>query len=109
MGHVRRLSNGRYEARYRGLDRRERSQRFRTKREAVRFLERAGADQQRGDWCDPAGERILLADWVDHWKGTTVNLRPTSQARDESYIRTHVLPAFGPVPIGRITHLDVRT
>ncbi|HSH58739.1 MAG TPA: site-specific integrase [Acidimicrobiales bacterium] len=106
---MRKLANGRYEARYRGVDRRERSQRFSTKRDAVRFLERVGADQQRGDWCDPAGGRILFTDWLDDWWGTTVNLRATSRARDESYIRTHVLPAFGPVPIGRITHLDVRT
>ena len=108
MGHVRKMPNGRYEARYRTADGRERSQRFPTKRDAQRFLERVGGDQQRGDWCDPAGARIRLEDWIEQWRATTVNLRATSRARDESYIRTHLLPTFASAAIGRITQLDVR-
>jgi len=109
MGHVRKAPSGRYEARYRDTNGAEHSQRFPTKRDAQRFLERIGADQQRGDWCDPSGARIRLGDWIEQWSATTVNLRPSSRARDESYIRTHVLPTFATVPIGRITQLDVRT
>ena len=108
MGHVRRAPSGRYEARYRSVNGIEHSQRFTTKREAQRFLERIGAEQQRGDWCDPSGGRIRLGDWIEQWSATTVHLRPSSQARDESYIRNHVLPTFATIPIGRITQLDVR-
>ncbi len=108
MGHLRKVDSGRWEARYRGPDGKERSRRFPTRREAQAFLERTGADQQRGEWRDPQGAKVLMADWVDAWWATTVNLRPSSRARDEAYIRNHVLPAFGELTLGAITQLDVR-
>jgi integrase len=108
MGHLRRAESRSWEARYRGPDGREHSRRFRTRREAQAFLERTGADQQRGEWRDPEGAKVLTAAWVDAWWATTVNLRPSSRARDEAYIRNHVLPAFGELPLGAITQLDVR-
>lgn len=108
MGHLRRAPSGRWEARYRGPDGREHCRRFPTKREAQAFLERTGADQQRGEWRDPQGAKVLTADWIEAWWATTVNLRPSSRARDEAYIRNHVLPVFGELPLGAITQLDVR-
>ena len=108
MGHLRRAPSGRWEARYRGPDGREHSRRFPTKREAQAFLERTGADQQRGEWRDPQGAKVLTAAWIEAWWATTVNLRPSSKARDEAYIRNHVLPVFGELPLGAITQLDVR-
>jgi integrase len=36
------------------------------------------------------------------------DLRETSRARDSSVLRTHVLPKFGRVPLGRIEHLAIR-
>lgn len=108
MGHLRRVDSGRWEARYRGPGGREHSRRFSTRREAQAFLERAGADRQRGEWRDPQGAKVLLADWVDAWWATTVNLRPSSRARDEAYIRNHVLPVFGELPLGAISQLEVR-
>lgn len=108
MSHVRKTTNGRWEARYRGPDDREHSKRFPTKRDAQRFLDRIGHERQRGEWRDPGGARVRLDEWVDEWWATTVNLRASSRARDDSYLRNHVLPAFGEVTLGRITQLDVR-
>ncbi|HEV2766734.1 MAG TPA: site-specific integrase [Acidimicrobiales bacterium] len=65
-------------------------------------------DKARGSWVDPAGGRILLADWTEQWWATTTNLRPSTRVRDESYLASYILPAFGRVPLGRITQLDVR-
>ena len=108
MSHVRKFPNGSWEARYRASDGRERSKRFPTRREALEHLERVGTDRQRGEWRDPASARIRFDDWATRWWASTVNLRPSSRARDETYMRRHVLPAFGNVPLGRITQLDVR-
>ncbi|MGH9014880.1 MAG: tyrosine-type recombinase/integrase [Acidimicrobiia bacterium] len=108
MSHLRKIANGKYEARYRDTSGRELSRRFPTKRAAQQFLERVGTDQQRGEWRDPAGGRRLLRDWIEEWWETTVNLRPSSRARDGSYIRNHVLPAFGHLPLARISQLAVR-
>lgn len=108
MGHVRRIGSGRWEARYRSDAGKEHSRRFPTRREADAFLSRIDAAQQRGDWVDPAGGRVRLDDLVERWRETEVSLRPSSRARDESYLRNHVLPTFGSVPIGRINNLDIR-
>jgi len=51
---------------------------------------------------------MLLQDWVATWQPLVVGLRPSSLARDDAYIRTHILPRFGTTPIGAITTLDVR-
>ena len=78
MSHVRRLPNSRFEARYRGPDGREHAKRFGSKRDAVTFLARLDVDRQGGDWRDPGGARILVADWVQRWFDTIVDLRPSS-------------------------------
>jgi integrase len=49
-----------------------------------------------------------LADWVAQWEATAVANRSTTRARDASYLRTHVIPAFGEREIGSITHLEVQ-
>ncbi|MBW8825255.1 MAG: tyrosine-type recombinase/integrase [Acidobacteria bacterium] len=108
MGHVRRVESGRWEARYRAPDGRERSRRFGTKREAQWFLSRTEADRQRGEWLDPAGGRMPLRDWAEEFTRSDVSLRPSSRARDESYLRNHVLTAFGDVPLGQLTHMEIR-
>lgn len=109
MASVRRPRDGRgWEARYRAPDGRYRSRSFPTKREAQRFVAQVEVDKARGSWVDPAGGRIVLADWTQQWWTTTTNLRPSTRVRDESYLASYILPAFGGVPLGRITQLDVR-
>ena len=108
MSHVRKVPSGRWEARYRAPDGRERCKTFPTKREALRFLERVGTDVQLGEWRDPVHARVRFDDWLEKWWATTVNLRPSSRARDEAYLRNHVLPVFGTAALGRITQLEVR-
>ena len=108
MAHIRKLPNGRFEARYRAPDGRERCRRFTTKREAQAYLDQTGVDRRDGAWRDPRAGRISFADWVTRWEQTTVHLRPSSQARDDSYLRNHLLPRFGPTRLDAIGVLDVR-
>ncbi len=108
MAHIRKLANGRFEARYRAADGRERARRFATKRQAQAHLEQIGVDRRAGTWRDPRAGRMLLADWIATWQPTTVDLRPSSRARDDTYLRTHVLPHFGSARLEAISPLDVR-
>jgi integrase len=108
VAHVRKLPNGRFEARYRAPDGRERSRRFPTKREAQAHLDQVGVDRRAGVWRDPRAGRIQLAEWAIQWGSTTVHLRASSRARDESYLRNHVLPRFGGMRLDAIGVLDVR-
>lgn len=86
----------------------ERSKSFQRKVDAERWLTGTEAAKLGGSWTDPALGRTPLADWLSRWWATTTNLRPSSRVRDESYMRNHVLPRFGDVPLGKITQLDVR-
>lgn len=108
MGHVRKAESGRYEARYRDPNGRERSKTFATKQEANRFLERTGADKQRGAWTDPRAGKVTLGRWVEEWWTTTTNLRPSTRVRDRGYLDRYIIPAFGAAPMATISQLDVR-
>ena len=109
MGSIRRAPrSGRWEARYRDASGRQRSATFDRRADATVFLATTESDVARGQWRDPALGRTSFGDWAAQWWLTTTNLRPSTRARDESYIRNHVLPRFGEIPLARITQLDVR-
>ena len=95
-----------YRARITGPDRRERSKTFRRKVDAQRWLtdQRAAIDQ--GTWIDPAAGDVTLGEWADAWMAAR-QVRPSTRARDESYLRNHVRPRFGSVPLKAISQPDV--
>lgn len=97
-----------YRVRYRGPDGRERSRSFKRKADADRYAATQGADLIRGAWVDPALGKILLEGWLQVWWPTTVDLRPSTRARDESYTRNHIIPRFGRTPLAAITQPDVQ-
>jgi integrase len=97
----------RYDVRYRDAAGKVHTETF-TRLEDARGRQRTvEADVMRGDWIDPAKGKVTFAEWWAKWWPTTVNLRPSSRARDESYARNHLLPHFGPYPLAAITHTDV--
>jgi hypothetical protein len=67
VGSIERTPNQRWRARYRDLSGRSRSKTFDRKLDATRFLERAGADLQRGEWTDPALRRSAIGSWAEAW------------------------------------------
>lgn len=97
----------RYDVRYRDPTGKQRKQTFRRRKDADRFLSTTEADKARGAWLDPTKGRITFSDWWERWWPTTVNLRPTSRARDESVARNHLDPAFGQYPLVDIDHTMV--
>jgi len=108
MAFVAKRGPGRWRARYRGPDGRERSKTFERKTEAERWLAIQTADVVRGEWTDPRGGRIRYGEWLGRWWSTTNDLRPSTRARDETYLRNYAAPAFGLVPLAAIGQLDVR-
>jgi hypothetical protein len=93
--------------RYRAIDGSQRSATFDRKADADRFAKGVDTDQARGQFVDLTRGRIALEHWSQQWRATIVHLRPSTVARDESYLRTHVLPAFGAQPIGSIERVAV--
>lgn len=107
MAHVAKR-NGRWQATYRGPDKRERTRTFDRKVDAERWLDLNGADVARGQWVDPQLGRVTFKAWAEQWAATTVSNRPSTRARDASYLKTHIAPAFDDRQLGAITHLEVR-
>lgn len=96
-----------WRARYRDRQGRARSRTWRTKTEAQDFLERIGADIQRGDYIDPAERRRHFRDWSTIWWNTTVRLRPSTRRGYWQILESHVLPYFGHQTMGAIDYLEV--
>ena len=113
MGHIKRrkLHGGKtaYLARYRSPDRRERSKQFARRADAERFLARTEVAKVEGAWIDPAKGKVRLAEWIPHFQEAQRHaLRPNTIARDEVYLRTQIVPAFGEISLARIRHQDVQ-
>jgi integrase len=110
FGRIRKLPSGRWQVRYPSPEGTDRTapETFRTKAEADRYLAGVAADLTRGQWIDDRLGQVIFDRWADRWQTTTGNLRPSSRARDDSYLRSLILPAFGRTPVSRISQLDVR-
>jgi len=106
---VDKLPSGRWRARYRGPDGKFRTSTHRLKSEAEQWQREQLSARHRGGWVDPHHEAGTLQAWVDQWsQARGLRLRSSTIARDEIYLRTHVLPAFGQMPLGKIAQQDVQ-
>jgi len=102
---IERRTNGRWRARYRGPDGKSRSKVFDRKTDAERFLTSVENSKLTGAYVDPGAGKRRFEDWWAEWRRTQVGLRPSTRARDESYARSLILPAFGTTPLAAIDHL----
>jgi integrase len=106
MIRVRQLANGdlRYDVRLRTPTGRSLSQTFLKRRDAERWQRDQLADRDRGLWVDTRLGKQPMREWYEEWWPRRTELRPSTVARDESYYRVHVLPAFGDLPLAVIDY-----
>ena len=104
------LGNGqrRYRVRYRDPTGTSRERRFRRKVDTERHARTVEVDMDRGDYIDTRALRMRLPEWIEMHEKTKVHRRPSTIARDESYIRTQIIPALGSKSLNEITALEVR-
>jgi integrase len=98
----------RYDVRYRLPNGQVRTATHRTKKDAERFAVTTEADKHRGNLIDPRHGQLTFADWWEKCRTTTVDLRPSTLARDESYYRNHLEPTFGATALAAIDHTAVK-
>jgi integrase len=109
-GSVRRLSSGRYQARYQVDSVAHAAPRtFRTKREAYAFLAQTRADLERGTWVDPDAGKEPLAEYAWRWLDERPNLRRRTQELYDGLLRLHLLPALGDTPLRDLRPGTIRT
>jgi integrase len=99
----------RWQARYRGPDGRERSQRFVTKVEAERWITTSAADVAREEWIDPSAGSVLFSTYAETWLAGRPDLRPRSRMLYRTLLDNHLLPTFGHTLLKRVTPAQVRT
>lgn len=101
----RRVRDGeiRYEVRLRGIDGKERSRTFRTKKDAERYRRSQLTAMEQGVWVDPRAGKITLTTWAAEWQRTVVNLRPSTQRIHGANLRNHILPELGDIELGKLT------
>lgn len=107
MSSVHSTPEGNWRARWRDPSGRLRSKTFPTKREARAFLAEIDTTLSRGTYVDPHAGRMPFRNLAQRWLAAR-NTQVTTAARDESVMRTHVLPQWGDWPLAKIDHLSVQ-
>lgn len=115
LGGVDRLPSGRWRVRTAdpGSGRRVSIGTFKTKAEAEVAFAGAISAQQRGAWVVPEKGRLTLEEYAWQWLDTRLTsrgerLRPKTRELYESFLRLHILPALGSLPLGRLTTAGIR-
>ena len=115
FGRVRKLSSGRWQARYpdaRGVLVAA-PQTFPTKTAADRYLANVETDISRGSWFDPRAGQQTLRTYADRWLlARRVKGRPLAPRTRELYrwqLDRHLLPALGEVELRRLDAAEVRS
>lgn len=109
MAHVERRESGRWRARYRAPDGRERSKTFDRKVDAPRFLGAIETEKSRGEWIDPRLGRTRFGDFAGRWMGAVApTLKATTVASYEGLLRSRVCPTFGEWAMASVRPSDVQ-
>ncbi|MGH3341416.1 MAG: tyrosine-type recombinase/integrase [Carbonactinosporaceae bacterium] len=107
MGHISKTPAGSYRANWRDWAGRQKAKTFKTRREAGAFLADIESALNRGAYVDPYAGRTRFGTYAVRWLAAR-NSQATTAARDRSFMRTHVLPRWAAVPLGKVDHLAVQ-
>ncbi|MGI8707253.1 MAG: tyrosine-type recombinase/integrase [Actinomycetota bacterium] len=108
MGHIEKRAQGRWRARYRDPQGRERSKTFRRKVDAERFLAEMEVARSRGTWTDPARTKTPFDEFARDVLASKIDVRGATLAKFETLLRVHVIAHFGSTAVGSITRADVQ-
>lgn len=102
-------SGRRYRVRYRLPDFSQTDKRgFKTKREAELYLASVEVAKSRGEFVAARLSRITVAEWAESWLASQLQLKPSTRQGYESIARSAIIPKWGPVPLGAVTHAGIQ-
>lgn len=104
---VSRRPNGKWRARYRGPDNRERSRHFDRKTDAERWARTEVARLDRGEWTSPELGRLTVGEYSREWLESKVRIRPSTRLMYDVVLRNQVLPTWAGVRLAAVRHEDV--
>ncbi|HLF40205.1 MAG TPA: hypothetical protein VI854_01895 [Acidimicrobiia bacterium] len=80
-----------------------------TRAEVKAWADEAEESIRKGTFIDPARSKMTFGEWVDWLEAHPVGLlRPSTRARDASYVKNHLRPHFEDWPLGQITAFCVQ-
>ncbi len=102
-----RADTGRWRARHRGPDGKERARDFDRKVDADRWLREEAAKVDRGEWTDPLRGRVTVGDYAEEWLRGKVDLKESTRTSYDALLRSHVAPTWARVPLSGVRHEEV--
>jgi integrase len=108
MASVEKLASGRWQARYRDPEGRQRKRSFDRKSDAERYLTTVESSKLAGVYIDPALARVTVGALAQRWIDGKADLRPSTRERYAGILREHVLPRWGDVPLSNVSHSAVQ-
>ena len=104
MAHIRRHpKTGRWQVRYLDPWRKERSKTFVRKVDAEVFRSGVETAVSQGQYLDPARAAITISELASWWLASRVGVRPSTMARDRSYVDNYLVPVLGRIQVGELT------
>jgi len=107
MAYIERRRQGRWRARHRGPDGREKSRTFGRRVDAERWLAGVEVAKSRGSYVDPKAGKVTTGEWAARWLEAQRHLKPSTRARYDGIVAKHIVPRWGTTPVARIAHADV--
>ena len=109
FGNIRKLSSGRYQARYRGPDGKLRPapSTFQRKTDAARWLSLKETEISKGEWIAPELGAQAFREYAGHWMRDRVLKARTAELYD-GLLTNHLFPAFGDLGMADIDEVTVR-
>ncbi len=108
MSSVDKTEHGTYRVRSRTPDGGSRSKSFKRRVDADAFAATVETSKLQGTYTDPSLGKTRFGEWAKHVQDSRINLAPSTQARDDSYFRSFILPYFSDEPLAKINPLHVQ-
>lgn len=106
MAHIRKLKSGRWQATVRHPSGQRYSKSDPLKRVVTEWAAEIESKMRRGEFVDPAGGRMTLAQWRTKWLETR-RVETATTDKTDSWWRNHIEPKFGSWPLASIQSWDV--
>ena len=87
----------------------QRNKSFARKLDAERFLASVENAKLTGTYVDPALAQVTVGEWADRWLAGQAHLKPSTHSRYAGILRSHVVPRWGRVRLGGVSHADVQS
>lgn len=108
MASVKKRTNGRWRARYRDQDGKERARHFDRKVDAQKWLDDKTAALVTGQYVDPSAGKVTFHEYAEQWRTDQLHHRPSTASQAECRLRLWAYPVIGDRSMSTLQRRDVQ-